>query len=479
VNLRCSDCARVWPLDPTRWRCECGGVLEIAGGPTFDPAGVDEGDCTLWRYRAALPLPDGATPVTLGEGWTPLVAAEWNGRPVYLKAEYLNPTGSFKDRGATVLVTALKAAGVRDVVEDSSGNAGAALSAYAARAGLRAAVYVPAHASPVKQAQIAAFGAEVVPVPGLRSEATRAARRVVEEGAVYASHVYSPFYPQGMKTIAFEVWEQLDGRAPTSVVAPVGHGGLLLGLYRGFGELLAAGLIERRPRIFGVQAQPCAPLARAWERGTNDVEPVEEGETVAGGVRIAAPPWGRSVLVAARESDGAILALPDDETLVAQEKLAHRGFYVEPTSALAVAALDHLGDRAGAVPVVVLTGSGFKSPSTMNNEPMNNGLAGKGQSVWQQRVAAFMRRHHLRHDPATHALDLVSEVGEVAKEVLLATDYGRRPAQFRPELAGELGDALYSLLALAEACGVDGGDALGTALKKYRRRLAERGGMGS
>ena len=440
-------------------------MLEIAGVPSFDPARVNEQDYTLWRYQAALLLPDGASPVTLGEGWTPLVAAEWDGQPIYLKAEHLNPTGSFKDRGAAVLVTALKAASVEEVVEDSSGNAGAALAAYAARAGLHATIYVPAHASPVKQAQIAAYGARVVPVVGPRSEAACAVRRAAGEGAVYASHVYSPFVQQGMRTVAFELWEQLGGRAPESVVVPLGHGGLLLGLHRGFGELLAAGLVERLPRLFGVQAQPCAPLACAWERGAADVGPVEEQETVAEGVRIAAPPWGRVVLAAVRASGGAILALPDEETLAAQRKLAQRGFYVEPTSALAVAALDHLRDRLGDVPVVVLTGSGFKSPPPMGN--------------WQERVAAFACRHNLLHDPAAHALDLVSEVGEVAKEVLLATDYGRRAPQFRPQLVDELGDALYSLLALAEACGVDTDSALGAALEKYEHRLVERGGAGS
>jgi threonine synthase len=307
-------------------------------------------------------LPDDATPVTLGEGWTPLVAAKWDNKPIYLKAEYLNPTGSFKDRGATVLVTALKAAGAQDLVEDSSGNAGAALAAYAARIGLSATVYVPAHASPAKQAQIATYGAKIVPVPGPRSEAARAVRQAAEDGAVYASHVYSPFYTQGMKTIAFELWEQLGGRAPESIVTPLGHGGLLLGLHYGFRELLSAGLIAQLPRLFGVQSQACAPLARAWECGAADVEPVKEKDTIAEGVRIAAPPWGRVVLAAVRESGGAVLAMQDEETRAAQRKLAHRGFYIEPTSALAVAALDHLHNRLGDMPVVVLTGSGFKSP---------------------------------------------------------------------------------------------------------------------
>ncbi len=405
IRLCCHRCRRDWAFDVARCRCSCGGVLEIVGGPTFDPARVREDVHNLWRYRHALPLsaalpvpgkdfrplPEDAAsaaalpsltadaaPVTLGEGWTPLVDLDWDGHAVHVKVESLNPTGSFKDRGAALLVTALRAAGVRKVVEDSSGNAGAALSAYAARGSLDATIYVPGHASSVKQAQIAVYGAEIVTVPGSRTDTAAAVLQAVEEGVdavtgdkrhrgvVYASHAYSPLYAQGMKTIAFELWEQCGGCTPGSVVVPLGHGGLLLGLHIGFDELLSAGLIERRPRLFGVQSEACAPLARAWERGASEVEPVEERETVAGGVRIAAPPWGRQVLDAVRRSDGAIVAVSDEEAMTAQRKLARRGFYVEPTSALAMAALDRVddGDPFDLAPptIVVLTGSGFKSP---------------------------------------------------------------------------------------------------------------------
>jgi len=366
MRLRCHCCRRDWPFDVTRCRCSCGGVLHIVGGPTFDLTRVRSGTEGMWRYREALPLPENATPVTLGEGWTPLVDVDWNDHPIRVKSESLNPTGSFKDRGATLLVTALSAAGVSEVVEDSSGNAGAALSAYAARGGLRATVYVPEHASAVKQAQIAVYGADVVAVPGSRTDTARAVLERVEAGAVYASHAYSPLYAHGMKTVAFELWEQCDGWAPSSVVVPVGHGGLLLGLDMGFSELLTAGLIEARPRLFGVQAEACAPLARAWRTGATEARPVKEGETVAGGVRISAPVWDQQVLAAVRRSGGAIVSVPDGETLRAQRQLARLGFYVEPTSALAVAALDSL--MAGQSPgsrsptVVVLTGSGFKTP---------------------------------------------------------------------------------------------------------------------
>ncbi len=362
MKLRCLDCERYWPFDPLRWCCACGSVVEIVGGSGFDPAGVDQGEHTMWRYGDALPMCRGGSAVTLGEGWTPLVDAEWADRPVRFKMESLNPTGSFKDRGAALLVTALRAAGAGQVVDDSSGNAGAALAAYAARAGVAARIFVPEHSSPAKRAQIAVYGAELVTVPGSRADTTSALLEAVDKGAVYASHAYSPLYAHGMKTIAFELWEQCGRRAPESIIVPVGHGGLFLGLHLGFRDLLSAGVIQDIPALYGVQAAACAPLVRAWERGSGEVEPVPEGDTVAGGVRIAAPPWGSCVLDAVRQSGGGLVALSDEATLSAQRRLARLGFYVEPTSALPVAALENLRARLSGSPVVVLTGNGLKSP---------------------------------------------------------------------------------------------------------------------
>lgn len=362
MRLTCLRCDRDYALDPLRFRCECGGPLEVTGAPTFDPARVDATDGTLWRYRHALPLSPETPAVTLGEGNTPLVETRWDDLPILLKCESLNPTGSFKDRGTTVLVTALAGKGVGTVVEDSSGNAGASLAAYAARAGIQAQVYVPAHASPVKQAQIAAYGAEVVAVPGPRAEAARAVLEAASAGAAYASHVYHPLIHHGMKTTAFDICEQLAGSQPDAVVLPVGHGSLLLGLAMGFDELRAAGVIERTPRLFGVQASACAPLAAAFQRGDREPTAVTEGDTVAGGVRIADPPRGREILAEVRRSRGVLLAVEDEEAMAAQRRLAHQGFYVEPTSALAVAALDHLRHRLEGMVVVMLTGSGFKTP---------------------------------------------------------------------------------------------------------------------
>lgn len=360
MRVICAHCGREFPWEATRFRCDCGRPLKVADAPAFDPAQVDPGDFTLWRYRHALPMPKDSRPVTLGEGMTPLVEAEWDGLRLRFKCESLNPTGSFKDRGTAVLVTALMAARVESVVEDSSGNAGSSLAAYAARAGLRATIYVPAHASPAKKAQVSAYGARLVSVPGPRAAAAEAVLEAAARGAVYASHVYHPLIHHGMKTVAFELWEQLGRQAPDAVVLPVGHGSLLLGLAMGFGELLAAGCIRQVPRFYGVQAAACAPLVAAWEQGAEEPEPVGEGETVAEGVRIAAPVRGREILAAVRASRGAFVAVSDEETLRARERLAHRGFYVEPTSAVAVAALDHLQERLTGTVVAILTGNGLK-----------------------------------------------------------------------------------------------------------------------
>jgi threonine synthase len=371
LNLHCPACDERYALDSERWRCVCGAAFELEGTPRFHPGDIVENDTSMWRYRSALGF-EGGPAVTMGEGWTPLVAAEVEGQALWLKLEYLNPTGSFKDRGASVLATFFLALGMSRLVDDSSGNAGAALAAYTARAALRATLYVPANTSPAKRAQIAAYGATLVPVEGTREAVTAAAQTAVMGGDVgtrYASHVYHPLTLFGPKTIAFELWEQLGGRAPTRVVAPVGHGTLLLGCYWGFADLLAAGLIERLPRLYGIQAAAVAPLAQAFASGLADAQPVFPGDTLAEGIRVGRPVRGAEVLAAVRASGGAIVAVDNASIVAAHEMLARGGFYVEPTSAVAIAALDRVGE--GGETVVVLTGNGLKQPLFWPNAPMS------------------------------------------------------------------------------------------------------------
>ena len=362
MQVICPDCRTTLLWSPVAWRCACGGALESAEEPFFDSASIDPKVRGLWRYSAFLPVPSDTQQISMGEGWTPLVDGEFESISVRWKLEFLNPTGSFKDRGTAPLMTALKSWGVQHVVEDSSGNAGASAAAYSARAGMKATIFVPAHASPSKLAQIGIYGGRVVSVPGPRVEATRAAEAALTTEVAYASHVWQPTFLAGLQTLAWEIWEQLDGRAPEWLIAPVGQGTLLLGAYRGFRVLLEAGHIQRLPRMVAAQAERCAPLYAAWREGLDHVPSVQGSPTAAEGIRITCPVRGRELLQAIGESGGAVLRASEDQIRAAQSALARRGLYVEPTSAVAVACLDQLRSRVGRDDVVVvpLTGSGLK-----------------------------------------------------------------------------------------------------------------------
>ena len=348
------------------WRCSCGGLFELDSWPPFDPAAIDAEERSLWRYRRLLPLHPSWEPVTLGEGNTPLLAMEWQERPVLFKMESMGPTGSFKDRGASVLVTALRGLGVEHAVEDSSGNAGASLAAYAARAGLECQIFVPDTAAGPKLDQVRSYGADVVEIAGERQNAAQAAWAASEDGARYASHVYDPFFLAGIETLAYELWEQLGKRAPGAIILPVGNGTLLLGVYRGFRRLQEAGLIERQPRLFAVQAEACSPIVQAFHRGSDRVEQVAVIPTIAGGIAIPQPARGTEILSAIRASGGSALAVGEQEIIDARNQLARRGLYVEGTAAVAAAGVAHLSHRAAeqeAEPptVVLLTGHGLKN----------------------------------------------------------------------------------------------------------------------
>ena len=355
--FKCTNCGRLPPPDFRGWKCPvCGGLLDLAAPAVVDTQKIDTSERGIWRYRHTFPLPADAEPVRLGEGGTPLVSAEVGGRTVHFKLEYLNPTGSFKDRGMAVMLTALKAMGVREAIEDSSGNAGASFAGYAAWAGVAARIFVPAAASGPKRAQIAAYGAEVVPVDGPRSKAAEAALAAAERGAYYASHIYNPIGLAGLATAAYEIWEQL-GHAPESIVLPVGHGTLLIGLHRGFKALQAAGLTDRLPRLVGVQAMACAPIWAVQAYGRDALGWVTEGETVAEGIRVVQPIRGDAVLAAIGESGGTLLAVDDPATLTGRDALARMGLYVEATSAVVWEALKQVPGEV----VVMLTGNGLKS----------------------------------------------------------------------------------------------------------------------
>lgn len=349
---------RRYPLDTPRWCGEDGSPLAVEPGPGITRHQVDPGVRSQWRYAAALPLT--IPPVSLGEGCTPLLTREFDGLPVHLKPEWFNPTGSFKDRGTTVMVSVLKAQGVDAILEDSSGNGGSSVSAYAAAAGITATILAPASTSPAKVLQSRAHGATVELVPGSRqATADEAVRR--SSTTFYASHNWHPFFLQGTKLLAYEIWEDLGFAAPDAVLLPCGAGSLVLGCRLGFDELVAAGAIPRPPRLLVAQPEHCAPLVRAFHA----LPPEDPRPTSAEGTAIARPVRAPEVLAAVRATGGDMVAVPESEIGPAALELARTGLYAEPTSAQVLPALRAFR-RAGVVRdddrvVAVLTGSALKA----------------------------------------------------------------------------------------------------------------------
>ncbi len=348
ITLVCSSCSASFDASLASVRCPCGGTLD------WRPASfvaVEPGS-GIWRHARDLPAFPAAHRVTLGEPITPVVELG----SALAKLEYLLPTGSFKDRGSALVTTWLTHVAARRAVIDSSGNAGASLAGYLAAARIPVSVFIPAGTSPGKLAQLTAYGADVHEVAGTRDDVTNACLAYsAKHDAVYASHQWSPFFVAGTATSAYELADQ----APevTSVVIPVGAGTLLLGVYDGYRRLIASGRAKRMPRLFAVQADAFAPLAAgsSWVGGST---------TMAEGVRVGNPPRRAQVLEALASTGGAVLTASEAEIFDAWQSLARSGFYVEPTSALALAGITAARARGildgSERPVMLLTGSGLK-----------------------------------------------------------------------------------------------------------------------
>lgn len=357
----CPDCGTRSPAESaaesTAWCCPgCGGPwdLDFIASPvplTSLPTRVN----SLWRYEEALPLSAPAT--SLGEGRTPLVPLT---ATVSAKLDFLMPTLSFKDRGAVMLAELARRLNPRRVIADSSGNAGTAVAAYCARAGLDCTVYVPEATSAKKVEQIRAHGAHLELVPGDREATAAAARAAADQpGTFYASHVYNPYFLHGTKTYVYELWEDLGGRLPEAIVVPVGNGTLLLGASLALEELHAHGLIDERPALIAVQAEAVSPLAAAFHAGADDlVGETAATPTLAEGIAIPRPPRARQILRAVRKSGGTFLTVTEDQIRTAQLDLAARGLYVESTGVACWAATGAWTDRTAVVP---LCGAGLKT----------------------------------------------------------------------------------------------------------------------
>lgn len=328
MHFYCSDCGKTYPIEGLDYHCECGGLFKLAKQPVEKIT----------------------TTISLGEVQTPLLQRTLQGRKVYLKLDYMQPTGSFKDRGAFALVNKLKEFGIKEVVEDSSGNAGAAIAGYCAAAGIKCNIYLPASTSPGKIKQIKAYNANVVKVPGTRDDTATAILQAAET-TYYASHVYNPLFFEGVKSLAYEIYAQIG--VPDYVVIPAGNGTMVLGVYQGFKE------IGQLPRIIAVQSKNCAPVFSKYKR-----QPVGEMKaTAAEGIAIQVPKRIDEMIAAIKDSNGDIIVVDDEAVTAAQEMLCAMGIYIEATAGAAVAGMLQYfqadGDDNCKI-VVPLTGMGLK-----------------------------------------------------------------------------------------------------------------------
>jgi threonine synthase len=363
MRVRCNDCGLEVEFNISQWQCHCGGAWEPANMPPFEESKIITDDFSIWRYGKLFGLDIEQPMKRMGVGWSPLVPIQLHDHKIFLKLEYLSPSGSFKDRGVNAMVNQLTSMGAKMLVEDSSGNAGASLAAHAARFGIKSQIFVPAYASVNKVSQIAVYGAEVIKIDGVRKDVEEAAQASVSSDKAYASHAHNPAYLVGQMSAAWELWEQLGRKVPDWIISPVAQGGQFLGYWFGFKSLLDSGLIDRLPRLVIVQSAKIAPIYHAWKRGMDWVPEVQVTEsTVAEGVAISKPSRGKRILQVLYETDGRALAIEDSEIIEAQMILARKGFFVEPTSALAAAGFRalRLMIEDDDVVVIPLTGNGLK-----------------------------------------------------------------------------------------------------------------------
>lgn len=341
------------------------GYLDLTPGDGLTPDMIDASAIGLWRYAAAIRLPRADATVSLGEGWTPLLERHWRGTSISIKCEHMMPTGSFKDRGVAVLLNYLAQTGVGRFLEDTSGNTGSSMASYAAALGLEARIVMPDTAPEAKRIHPRFMGAEVIEVSGGREAA--ASRIALErQGTFYAGHNWQPFFIEGIKTLALEIWEQMRFSAPDVVVVPVGQGSNLMGCHIGFAELLRRGQIGRMPRLFGVQAGNCAPYARAFDAADHQVpSDFRALPTIADGIASERPVRLPNVIAAAAETGGIITQVDEAQIVQAWKDVARLGLFVEPTGAVALAGATQLIEQGlvgrGERIVAVTTGTGLKA----------------------------------------------------------------------------------------------------------------------
>lgn len=362
----CSECNKKEPVDTKKACCDCGGLFKLEyEHKKFDLDLVDKTTWGLFRYKEFIPLLDESyKEVSLGEGLSPIINFD---EDLMLKLDYLMTTLSFKDRGAAVLISHAKSIGVKEVVQDSSGNAGNSIAAYAARADIKCEIYVPENTSTKKIDMIKSHNAKVHIIEGSRDNCANVCREaVMNEGKYYASHVYNPFFYEGTKTYIFEIYEQL-GRIPKNIFVPLGNGTLFIGVIKGLEELIYSGIIDKMPNVVAIQSENCDPFVQAvLNRKTYPVE-VDVKPTMAEGIAIGEPKRGKEILDYIYKYNLKVITAPENMIKVARKELSNKGIFAEPTAAANYAGYKNYCIKYGKTTdsIIPICGSGLKSDEKM------------------------------------------------------------------------------------------------------------------
>lgn len=378
THLECTYCHATYPADEVIRLCaECSKVLypryDLAGArDALNPDELKNRPANMWRYFEVMPVLDEANVITLGEGFTPIFKAERLGdkigaSAVYIKDESLNPTASFKARGLSAAVSKAKELGITKLTMPSAGNAAGAMAAYAAKGGMEAYVFMPKDAPKANQIEVSISGGDLTLIDGLISDAGVLSRkRAAEEGLFDVSTLQEPYRVEGKKTMGYEIAEQSDWELPDAIIYPTGGGTGIVGMWKAFAEMEEMGWIgPKRPKMYAVQAEGCAPIVRAFREGAEFAEPWENAQTMAAGIRVPGAIGDYLILGAIRESGGGALTVTDDEMKYYMSLVATlEGMFICPEGAATAVALNKLlvaGDLSPDENILLLnTGSGLK-----------------------------------------------------------------------------------------------------------------------
>ena len=380
IHQACIACGEKYGADEILYSCRrCGDLLEVKYDYDVMEEKLKKSDwqslpLSVWRYKDFMPIKVSSKIVSLNEGGTGLHSCQrlanlLGVKQLYVKNEGENPTGSFKDRGMTVGVTKAVELNMKTVICASTGNTSASLAAYAAKAGLQCIVLIPSGKIAYgKLAQAMVYGAKIVQIRGNFDQALKMVLELSEKHReIYLLNSINPYRLEGQRSLAYEICDQLNREAPDRVILPVGNAGNISAMWKGFTEFHKLGLINKLPKMTGIQAEGAAPIAQAIKKGSNEIVPIDQPETIATAIRIGAPVSWKKAIRAIGESKGTAETVTDEEILEAQKMLARsEGLFVEPASASSIAGLKKLFESGkideDEVVVCVTTGHGLKDP---------------------------------------------------------------------------------------------------------------------